>query len=261
MQIMAEEWYPWRKTAIYQRPLVSGSDRGAEEQDPKRWPGKTALLWAQASLVYADRRQRCSFFAEERKLAIGSPISDAWGDIPRGVKIIVRNGYNAWIDHNKENGRLEGIERFFQFLNIKDGETLVFEHMGGFEFRVKVYNLFGCENNYLRMPTPYLAESDGEAGEGNMTAFHFEVKSCRMLDYEYGVDIPAEYRNVCQPWLMVDHISAYVGFRCWPLQTRHRRDMKRTKINGGWLVSQRDNAIEEGDICFFEWMNNCARNF
>ncbi|XP_074359135.1 uncharacterized protein LOC141698346 isoform X2 [Apium graveolens] len=92
-------------------------------------------------------------------------------------------------------------------------------------------------------PRIYFVICTGEAGEGNMTAFHFEVKACHMLDYECDVDIPAEYRNECYPWLMVDHISTYVGFRCWPLQTRHRRDRKRTTINGGWLVFRRDNAI------------------
>ncbi|XP_074375016.1 uncharacterized protein LOC141716723 isoform X4 [Apium graveolens] len=37
---------------------------------------------------------------------------------------------------------------------------LVFEHMGGFELRVKVYNMFGCENNYPRMSTPNLIERE-----------------------------------------------------------------------------------------------------
>lgn len=76
------------------------------------------------------------------------------------MKLVLRNGYSVWLDFNRRQESLEGIRSFFQFLNIVGGETLVFEHRGGFEFKVVIFDKHGAEIFYPNMPT-FSADEDG----------------------------------------------------------------------------------------------------
>ncbi|KAF1002058.1 hypothetical protein AG4045_027905 [Apium graveolens] len=163
-------------------------------------------------------------------------------NIPLTVYFMICTGYEAVGSYSQNNIRIKGLENVCNMLDALDfsGEyMLLFVFDGVLRFRVKVF-----ENSQIETPIGQFLRGLGEVGKRNMKAFYFEVKDCHMRAYEYGVDITAEYRNVCQSWLMVDHISAYVGFRCWTLQTRHRHDRKRFIINDGWLTFRLDNDIE-----------------
>ncbi|XP_074360846.1 B3 domain-containing transcription factor VRN1-like [Apium graveolens] len=71
--------------------------------------------------------------------------------LPHAVKLVVRNGHAIWLDFNKTEEHLEGIQRFFQLLNITGGETLLFEHTGEFQFKVHIFDMHSSEIKYPRM--------------------------------------------------------------------------------------------------------------
>lgn len=73
------------------------------------------------------------------------------------MKNVLRNGYIACLDFNKNAERLEGISSFFRFLNISSGETLLFEHCGGFQFKVHIFNMYGSE---IEHPTMHNIDAD-----------------------------------------------------------------------------------------------------
>lgn len=74
-------------------------------------------------------------------------------------------------------------------------------------------------------------------------------------------DISVKFKKVFQAWNKNDYITAYAETRCWKLQTRKRRDSKRTTIHNGWLQFRDDLQLAVGDLCMFEWKNDTVRNF
>lgn len=74
-------------------------------------------------------------------------------------------------------------------------------------------------------------------------------------------DILVEFKELSNHWLKKDHISTYVGIRCWLLEIRRRRDKRRCTINGGWLMFREDLHLDVGDTCTFQWRDDSIRNF
>ncbi|KAK1399501.1 hypothetical protein POM88_009364 [Heracleum sosnowskyi] len=68
--------------------------------------------------------------------------------IPLTVKMIVRNGYEIWVDFDKKNERFIGLGYFFSHFSLVGGQSLVFEYIGGFNFKVSIFGLDGSEIEY-----------------------------------------------------------------------------------------------------------------
>lgn len=72
-----------------------------------------------------------------------------YGDrIPKIVKLTVRTGYAIWLDFDKVKEFFVGMRLFFENFSITRGQTLVFEHCGGFEIKVCICDLYGSEIQY-----------------------------------------------------------------------------------------------------------------
>ncbi|KAF1001429.1 hypothetical protein AG4045_028131 [Apium graveolens] len=93
------------------------------------------------------------------------------------------------------------------------------------------------------------------------TAFEIVIQKFHLLPHEHGVDILVEFKELSNHWLKKDHISTYVGIRCWLLEIRRRRDKRRCTINGGWLMFREDLHLDVGDTCTFQWRDDSIRNF
>ncbi|KAK1387362.1 hypothetical protein POM88_015540 [Heracleum sosnowskyi] len=68
--------------------------------------------------------------------------------IPLTVKLIIRNGYEIWVDFDKENERFIGLGYLFSHFSLIGGQALVFEYIGGFNFKVSIFGLDGSEIEY-----------------------------------------------------------------------------------------------------------------
>lgn len=71
--------------------------------------------------------------------------------IPLTVKVVLRTGYAIWLDFDKVKERFVGLRVLFDNMNFTGGETVVFEHTGGFDFNVRVCDMYGSEINYPYM--------------------------------------------------------------------------------------------------------------
>lgn len=68
--------------------------------------------------------------------------------IPIGIKLQVRNGYQLWVDFVKINVHFVGMRDLFKDFNLRGGESLMFEYVGGFYFKVFIFSAAGSEIEY-----------------------------------------------------------------------------------------------------------------
>ncbi|XP_074338985.1 B3 domain-containing protein Os08g0324300-like [Apium graveolens] len=70
------------------------------------------------------------------------------GRIPATLKIIVRNGYEIWVDFDKVNEKFKGFREFYHDFGIISGNTLLFEYVGNFDMKVVIVDMYGSEIQY-----------------------------------------------------------------------------------------------------------------
>lgn len=68
--------------------------------------------------------------------------------IPLTVKVLVRNGYELWLDFDKKNGKFKGMLDLLSHFSIEEGQSIVFEYAGGFNFNVTILSVDSAEIEY-----------------------------------------------------------------------------------------------------------------
>ena len=92
------------------------------------------------------------------------------GSMPTTIKLIVRNGYEIWLDLDKVNGKLIGMRRFYEDFGVQAGQTLLFVYVGGFDVNVCIFGFDDAEIDYPLIVHP-LQKSSGK--HGNYFPFFF----------------------------------------------------------------------------------------
>lgn len=67
------------------------------------------------------------------------------------MKLIIRTGYEIWLDFDKAQEKFVGVRKFKADFGLRGGSFLVFEYIGGFNFRVCILAIDGCEIKYPSM--------------------------------------------------------------------------------------------------------------
>lgn len=68
--------------------------------------------------------------------------------IPATVKLNVRNGYEIWLDFDKHKGTFIGLDLFLAHFSVVEGQSLLFDYHGGFDFIVSIMDVDGSETVY-----------------------------------------------------------------------------------------------------------------
>lgn len=68
--------------------------------------------------------------------------------IPLTVKVLLQTEYVIWLDFDKVKERFVGMRVFFENMNFIGGETLIFDHCGGFEYQVCICDMYGSKIHY-----------------------------------------------------------------------------------------------------------------
>ena len=68
--------------------------------------------------------------------------------MPCTVKLSLVNGYEIWLDFDKNKEVLSGVKVFLEDFGVVEGQTLVFLYVGGFDFHVQILGLDGSEIEY-----------------------------------------------------------------------------------------------------------------
>lgn len=68
--------------------------------------------------------------------------------MPLTLKLVIRNGYEIWVDFDKVNNKLIGVGFLFSHFSIRGGQSLVFEHYGGFDMNVSIFGVDCSEIEY-----------------------------------------------------------------------------------------------------------------
>ncbi|XP_074368824.1 uncharacterized protein LOC141708896 isoform X2 [Apium graveolens] len=74
--------------------------------------------------------------------------------IPATLKIIVRTGYEIWLDFDKLNEKFNGLREFYHDFGIICGNTLLFEYVGNFDMKVVILDMHGSEIQYPSIVHP-----------------------------------------------------------------------------------------------------------
>ncbi|KAK1404590.1 hypothetical protein POM88_004195 [Heracleum sosnowskyi] len=209
--------------------------------------------------------------------------------IPLTVKLIIRDGYEIWVDFDKNNERFIGLGYLFSHFSL----IRVSLYDGGWSFasylnyernvvdEVVVPRSFLDVVDHLLPDKLELLVSSGLHVVGLFNRKDRKISGfesiCNMLGvsklnrfnalvlkYVLGNtfhNVSVDFNFVREWWNRVDYITAYKDQRCWSLQIRIRRDWKRTTIHKGWIQFRDDMELSVGDVCVFRWKNDTVHNF
>ncbi|KAL8108432.1 hypothetical protein AgCh_024768 [Apium graveolens] len=68
--------------------------------------------------------------------------------IPSTVRVLVRNGYELWVDFDRVSEKFRGLGDFFHDFGMKSGNTLVFQYGGDFDMKVCILDIYDSEIQY-----------------------------------------------------------------------------------------------------------------
>ena len=67
---------------------------------------------------------------------------------PNSVKLFFRNGFNLWVGYDNFEGVFTGVEKIYQEFGLKKGDTLLFEYVSMYNFRVFIIGAHFSEIQY-----------------------------------------------------------------------------------------------------------------
>ena len=79
------------------------------------------------------------------------------------MQLFFRNGYNVWVGYDNDDGVFKGVGKIYRKFGLKKGQTLLFEYVSMFNFKVFIFGADLTEINYPVNP-PILNWSHGTEG-------------------------------------------------------------------------------------------------
>ncbi|KAK1397394.1 hypothetical protein POM88_007257 [Heracleum sosnowskyi] len=175
--------------------------------------------------------------------------------VPDRVEYVVSSGQHIIGSYCHREFEFSGFASICHMLGIRNLNSLnylVFSYDGRDTFKVVVF-----DNSMLEVPV----SPNVPRNVSNDIAFEVLVQPSHMLEYCHGVDLSVKLRNITDLWNTKDSFTAYHKNRCWRLQIKKRRDVKRAAIHEGWIQFRGDMEFSSGDVCVFRWKNDNIHNF
>ncbi|WOH12423.1 hypothetical protein DCAR_0831927 [Daucus carota subsp. sativus] len=161
-------------------------------------------------------------------------ISKYGSQIPREIRFQVSDGSFLGGIYDKGDGTITGLQPVYKFYNLSFFEPLVFTYLGVDLF---VVNAFGKDC----MPKNVNSDS------GDF--FEVELKPSHLLEYDFGVTIPAKFKSLlskidCNGFIKIKH-----GNDSWNVLLKKRPN--RVELHTGWTLLWKSLRLLPGDICVF----------
>ncbi|XP_017234101.1 uncharacterized protein LOC108208124 isoform X2 [Daucus carota subsp. sativus] len=111
---------------------------------------------------------------------------------PTAVQLFFRNGFNVWVGYDNDDGVFKGVGKIYRKFGLKKGQTLLFEYVSMFNFKVFIFGADLTEINYPVNP-PILDWSHGTE----------DVKHDGGLKFLYVLSCGQEIVDEGVPWGLV----------------------------------------------------------